>query len=80
MDAAKGDDAQALAWREGFSGSLARSAMPALQQTLGDWRPDLIVRESAEFAALVAAERGRSACPRGRSLRPLRGMGEHTRY
>ena len=31
--------------------------MPALQQTIGDWRPDLIVRESAEFAALVAAER-----------------------
>ena len=64
LDAAKGDDAQALAWREGFSGSLARSAMPALQQTLGDWRPDLIVRESAEFAALVAAER--AAIPHAR--------------
>jgi len=64
MDAAKGDDAQALAWREGFSGLLARSAMPALQQTIGDWRPDLIVRESAEFAALVAAER--AAIPHAR--------------
>ena len=57
LDAAQGDDALALGFREGFSGILARSAMPALQQTIGDWRPDLIVRESAEFAALVAAER-----------------------
>jgi len=57
LDAAKGDDAVALGFREGFSGVLARSAMPALQQTIGAWRPDLIVRESAEFAALVAAER-----------------------
>jgi len=48
LDAAKGDDALALGFREGFSGVLARSAMPALQQTIGDWRPDLIVRESAE--------------------------------
>jgi len=57
LDAAKGDDALALGFREGFSGVLARSAMPALQQTIGEWRPDLIVRESAEFAALIAAER-----------------------
>ena len=57
LDAAKGDDALALGFREGFSGIFARSAMPALQQTIANWRPDLIVRESAEFAALVAAER-----------------------
>lgn len=57
LDAAKGDDALALGFREGFSGILACSAMPALQQTISDWRPDLIVLESAEFAALVAAER-----------------------
>ena len=64
LDAAKGDDALALGFREGFSGILARSAMPGLQQTIVDWRPDLIVRESAEFAALVAAER--AAIPHAR--------------
>ena len=64
LDAAEEDDALALGFREGFSGILARSAMPALQQTIRDWRPDLPVRESADFAALVAAERAaiRHAC------------------
>lgn len=34
----------------------ARKALPTLQETIRVWRPDLIVRESCEFAALVAAE------------------------
>jgi UDP:flavonoid glycosyltransferase YjiC (YdhE family) len=30
--------------------------LPALQEAIEDWRPDLVVRESAEFASAVAAD------------------------
>ncbi|MEJ1937305.1 hypothetical protein WDZ92_44490, partial [Nostoc sp. NIES-2111] len=33
-----------------------RAALPTLRQTIADWRPTLIVRESAEFAGAIAAE------------------------
>ena len=33
------------------------AALPALQETIRDWRPDLIVRDSVEFGSLVAAQR-----------------------
>jgi UDP:flavonoid glycosyltransferase YjiC (YdhE family) len=39
-----------------FVGMQARIALPGLRDTVRDWRPDLIVRESGEFAAPVAAE------------------------
>ena len=46
-----------IALSEIFAGANARAALPALQATIADWRPDLVVRESAEFGALIAAER-----------------------
>jgi hypothetical protein len=40
-----------------FAGCKATAALPRLLETIAAWRPDLIVRESAEFAAAVAAAR-----------------------
>jgi UDP:flavonoid glycosyltransferase YjiC (YdhE family) len=34
----------------------ATAAVPGLRDAIDDWRPDLVVRESAEFGAAVAAE------------------------
>lgn len=50
------DQAMAIAAREIFAGANATAALPKLQATIGSFRPDLIVRDSVEFAALVAAE------------------------
>ena len=41
--------------REIFADLLPRAALPALRQVIRDWRPDLIVREAHEYAAVVAA-------------------------
>jgi len=51
------DEVVAIAAREIFAGVNARVALPKLQATIDDWRPHLVVRDSVEFAALVAAER-----------------------
>ena len=37
-----------------FVGMHARIALPRLRDTVRNWRPDLIVRESGEFAGFVA--------------------------
>ena len=49
-------EANTIAIREIFAGANAKAALPKLRTTITDFRPDLIVRESAEFGALVAAE------------------------
>jgi UDP:flavonoid glycosyltransferase YjiC (YdhE family) len=56
VDELKGEEAIAFGFREGFAGVAARAAMPKLQQTIREFRPDLVIRESAEFASLIAAE------------------------
>ena len=56
VDELKGEEAIAFAFREGFAGVAARAAMPKLQQTIREFRPDLVIREFAEFASLIAAE------------------------
>ncbi len=43
--------------QELFIGLDARAALPGLLSAVEDWRPDLIVRETCEFASCVAAER-----------------------
>jgi UDP:flavonoid glycosyltransferase YjiC (YdhE family) len=50
------EESNAMALREIFAGANARAAQPKLLATIAKFRPDLIVRESAEFGALVAAE------------------------
>ncbi|HEY2899550.1 MAG TPA: glycosyltransferase [Polyangia bacterium] len=47
----------AIALGEIFAGLNAQAALPKLTETISAWRPDLVVRESAEFAAAVAADR-----------------------
>jgi len=46
----------AIAGGEIFAGVNARIALPKLQATIRAWRPDLVVRDSVEYGALVAAE------------------------
>ncbi len=41
--------------RDGFGTLYPRAALPALLRLVDDWRPDVIVRETAEFASLVIA-------------------------
>lgn len=43
--------------REVFGRIDAQAALPGLQQTVEQWRPHVIVRESAELASLAVAER-----------------------
>lgn len=50
------DQAMAIAARDIFAGANASAALPKLLATIRSFRPDLIVRDSVEFAALVAAE------------------------
>jgi hypothetical protein len=54
--------------QELFIGLDARHALPGMLLAVEDWRPELIVRESCEFASVIAAERARV---------PLRTIGIH---
>lgn len=49
-------EAAAIATREIFAGANAQAALPRLVETMRDWRPTLVVRDSVEFGSLVAAE------------------------
>lgn len=51
------DEVITVTIREIFAGINVRYALPKLQETIQRWSPDLIVRESAEMAAIIAAER-----------------------
>ena len=55
MDRLKGDASLEYAMREYFGRLFPLAAMPTIAETVRDWRPDLILRESAEFAGLVQA-------------------------
>jgi UDP:flavonoid glycosyltransferase YjiC (YdhE family) len=51
------EDEQALLFiREIFAGANAQAAFPGLLATMRTFQPELVVRESAEFGAIVAAE------------------------
>lgn len=49
-------EAITIAGSEIFAGVNARVALPKLQATVRDFRPQLIVRDSVEYAALIAAD------------------------
>lgn len=51
------EEADDLVVREVFGRVDAQAALPALLDTMERWRPDVVVRESAELASLAAAER-----------------------
>ncbi|MGN6130374.1 MAG: hypothetical protein ACTHOK_08545, partial [Nocardioidaceae bacterium] len=51
------EQANEVVLREVFARIDAQAALPSLLETVERWRPDVVVRESAELASFVAAER-----------------------
>ena len=51
------EDANDVVIREVFGRIDAQAALPGLLETVERWRPDVVVRESAELASLAVAER-----------------------
>lgn len=51
------DEADELVIREVFARIDAQAGLPSLIETVERWRPDVVIRESAELASLAAAER-----------------------
>ncbi len=54
--AAPPDEANRLVLGELFGRVRARAALPGVELAIDAWRPDVVVRESCEFASAVAAE------------------------
>lgn len=50
------DEANAVVIREVFATLDATAALPRLREACEQWRPDLVVRDPAEFASAVAAD------------------------
>ena len=57
VHAAEPHDANRIVMEEVYAGEHARSALPGVLATMQSWRPDVVLRETCEFASLVAAER-----------------------
>lgn len=51
------EEANQVVLRDVFARIDAQAALPALLETVEGWRPHVVLRESAELASLVAAER-----------------------
>ena len=54
--AATPDEANELVLGELFGRVRARAALPGVELAMDAWRPDVVVRESCEFASAIAAE------------------------
>jgi UDP:flavonoid glycosyltransferase YjiC (YdhE family) len=52
-------DGHAHMMSEGFARVAARAVLPDVLEIVGTWRPDVVVRESQEYAGALAAERAR---------------------
>jgi UDP:flavonoid glycosyltransferase YjiC (YdhE family) len=50
-------DGHARMMSEGFASIAARAVLPDLLEVVAGWRPDVVVRESQEYAGALAAER-----------------------
>ena len=57
LDAATAEEALIIAARDMFGGIFAKAALPGTSDVIGDWRPDLLVREASEYAGLIAAQK-----------------------
>ena len=53
---ASNDEGNAVVIRDVFARIDARAALPAMTEVVDRWRPDLVVRETAEFASYAAAD------------------------
>ncbi len=53
---ASSEESNAIAIREIFAGANARAALPKLLETVRTFRPAVVVRDSVEFGALIAAQ------------------------
>jgi UDP:flavonoid glycosyltransferase YjiC (YdhE family) len=51
------EESKRISVGEIFAGACAGAALPGLLETMACWRPSIVVRESQEYAALVAAEK-----------------------
>ncbi len=51
------DEMARVGIQEMFANKTARAAIPKLTDTLVGWRPDVVIRDSAEFAAFVLCEK-----------------------
>ena len=51
------EEARRIAVGEIFAGACAGAALPGLLATMERWRPSIVVRESQEYAAIVAARK-----------------------
>jgi UDP:flavonoid glycosyltransferase YjiC (YdhE family) len=54
--AATPDEANRIVLGESFGRVRSRAALPGVELAMDAWRPDVVVRESCEFASAVAAE------------------------
>ena len=50
------EESNAVVMRDVFAGLDARAALQGMSAAVRDWRPDLIMRETAEFSSYVVAE------------------------
>ena len=57
MPALSFDDANLTVLREAFGRIDAQAAYPAVSAAIEVWRPDVVLREPAEFGSLAAAVR-----------------------
>ena len=51
------EEADDVVLREVFGRVDAQAGLPAVMEAVDEWRPDVVLRESAELSSLVAAER-----------------------
>jgi UDP:flavonoid glycosyltransferase YjiC (YdhE family) len=58
------DDVNAMVIAQIFAGIFVRAALPRLAETFAEWRPDAVLRDPAEFASALLAERHGLPCPR----------------
>jgi UDP:flavonoid glycosyltransferase YjiC (YdhE family) len=64
MRDASREESKRIAIQELFAGTLAGAALPSLLEAVSRWRPAIVVRESQEYAAVVAA--AKAGIPHGR--------------
>lgn len=50
-------EASILVERDWFAGLCLRAMLPDVERVVSDWRPDLVIRETCEYAGAVAADR-----------------------